>query len=114
MSEEVTLTMLLDNSRELYQLLKEELEILNEGLVEIKLAIKETDKMVENILNDPHSTDVEKKFDRLEILKYKSMILQAKSELDQSKQEITKAIKDTIQIVTSCEKAIQLNTGDIF
>ena len=47
-------------------------------------------------------------------MKYKSALLQIKSEIESEKKSMTSEMSKMDQIISAVEKAIKWNTGDIF
>jgi len=110
----VTLSSLLLQSKDLYNELNEELGILNDCLIDTNDSVKEADKLIQRVLEDDTISDMKKKENRLEVLTYKSTILTIKADLENQKAEIIKNLKDTKKVIDTCEKAIQLNVGEVF
>ena len=105
MAEPITLTQLLKDSRDAKELLNNSIKLFNEGISELNIAVKEADILISE------EKDGDNKY---QLMQYKSNILQIKADYIRQLEETEKNLNELKGVIRLVEKAIQLNTGDIF
>jgi len=105
MAEPITLTQLLKDSRDAKELLNNSIKLFNEGISELNIAVKEADILISEEKDGDN---------RYQLMQYKSNILQIKADYIRQLEETEKNLNELKGVIRLVEKAIQLNTGDIF
>lgn len=104
--DELTLTNILNEAKQTKKDLQEFTKSSDDRIEEITDLIVQINDLRKENENYPDLLN--------ELMKYKSALLQIKSEIESEKKSMTSEISKMDQIISAVEKAIKWNTGDIF